>query len=210
MFACREITAQEYSEWEPIWKKSQNMIAGRKEAVERAMEIIESNLVLAGISGVEDRLQEAVPETISMLHQAKIRIWVLTGDKMETAVNIGFSCKLLSPSTQMLQLSHGDGISEAMQDFGRLIGDDDSNEPKNAAIVVEATALRSILEDDALQALFVDTSKLCRTVICCRVSPHQKSRVVELVQQREKAVCLSIGDGANDVGMIQAAHIGKN
>ncbi|PJF18500.1 Phospholipid-transporting ATPase [Paramicrosporidium saccamoebae] len=207
MFASREITAQEYTEWEPIWTKSQTTIAGRKESVERAIGMIENNLILAGISGVEDRLQEGVPETISMLHQAKIRLWVLTGDKMETAVNIGFSCKLLSPSTQMLQLSHADGIREAIQDFGTLIGNKDSQDPTDAAVVIEATALSSILEDESLQALFVDTSKRCRTVICCRVSPHQKSRVVELVQQREKAVCLSIGDGANDVGMIQAAHI---
>lgn len=210
MFAYRELTTQEFTDWEPGWKRSLASIAGRKEAVAKSMELMETNLTLVGVSGVEDRLQEAVPETLQKLHRAKIKVWVLTGDKMETAVNIGFSCCLLASNTKLLQLSHSDGIDHLVREFkGRLEGIEVVEKgPQNAAIVIEAIALRAILEDEGLQELFLQAAKQCRTVICCRVSPSQKAQVVEFVQRREKAVCLAIGDGANDVGMIQAAQIG--
>lgn len=205
VFAYRTISEEELSQWLPRWKQAQMTTQKRKEAMDQVMDQMEQNLILAGASGVEDRLQEAVPETIEKLHGACIRLWVLTGDKLETAVNIGYSCRLLNPATQLLQLSYPEGLESALAAYKiNLHGQG----VVNAAIVVEARTLQVILEDERLQTLFVDTTKSCRTVICCRVSPSQKAKVVEMVQKREKAVCLAIGDGANDVSMIQAAQIG--
>lgn len=205
VFASREMSSAEVEEWLPIWKQAQVATTKRKELMDQAMELVEKDLVLCGVSGVEDRLQDAVPETIEKLHGAGIRLWVLTGDKLETAVNIGYSCKLLQPSTQLLQLVSGDGLEAALHGWKETMT---LQRVSNAAIVIEAKALHEILEDENLQTLFVEAAKPCRTVICCRVSPSQKAKVVEMVQKREKAVCLAIGDGANDVGMIQAAQIG--
>jgi phospholipid-transporting ATPase len=206
VFSYREISRQEYEMWTPIWTRSQTEIQNRREAMDKAIDMIEKDFMLAGVTGVEDRLQDSVPQTIEKLHGASIRIWVLTGDKLETAVNIGYSCSLLEPKTTLLQLSSPVAITAALNDFADQMSN--LKGPQNAAIVLEAAATQEILQQEELQDLFVKVAKRCRTVICCRVSPSQKAKVVQLVQKREKAVCLAIGDGANDVGMIQAAQIG--
>lgn len=56
---------------------------------------IETNFSLGGVSAIEDHLQEGVPETIELLLKSRIRVWVLTGDKEETALNIGRTCRLI-------------------------------------------------------------------------------------------------------------------
>ena len=205
LFAYREISTKELDEWLSIWKQAQADTAKRKESTYAAMEMIECELLLCGVTGVEDRLQEAVPETIQKLHEANIRLWVLTGDKMETAISIGYSCHLLDQKTHLLQLSFPEGMESALSTYKNSLS---SFESPIAALVIEAKALQTILDDEKLQKLFVETANSCRTVICCRVSPAQKAKVVEMVQKRENAVCLAIGDGANDVGMIQAAQVG--
>ena len=58
-----------------------------------------------GATGIEDRLQEGVPEAIESLHKAGIKIWMLTGDKQETAVNIAYACKLLEPNDKLFILN---------------------------------------------------------------------------------------------------------
>merc|ERR1719357_1938954 len=58
---------------------------------------LETSLVLIGFTAIEDKLQDQVPETIEKLHQGNIKCWMLTGDKLETAKNIGITCKLITP-----------------------------------------------------------------------------------------------------------------
>uniref|UniRef100_A0A671SAP0 Phospholipid-transporting ATPase n=1 Tax=Sinocyclocheilus anshuiensis TaxID=1608454 RepID=A0A671SAP0_9TELE len=134
--------------------------------------------LLIGATAIEDKLQDGVAQTIEQLAKAEIKIWVLTGDKQETAENIGYSCNLLR---------------EEMNDVFIVA----ANSPE------EAFALESNMELE-----FLRTACMCKTVICCRVTPLQKAQVVELVKKYKKAVTLAIGDGANDVSMIKAAHIG--
>uniref|UniRef100_A0A8C2D3C2 ATPase phospholipid transporting 8B5a n=1 Tax=Cyprinus carpio TaxID=7962 RepID=A0A8C2D3C2_CYPCA len=133
---------------------------------------------LIGATAIEDKLQDGVAQTIEQLTKAEIKIWVLTGDKQETAENIGYSCNLLR---------------EEMNEVFVVA----ANSPE------EAFALESNMELE-----FLRTACICKTVICCRVTPLQKAQVVELVKKYKKAVTLAIGDGANDVSMIKAAHIG--
>jgi P-type E1-E2 ATPase len=53
-------------------------------------ELIENDLILIGSTAIEDKLQEGVPRCIETLQRAGIKIWVLTGDKIETAINIAY------------------------------------------------------------------------------------------------------------------------
>jgi len=84
---------------------------------------------------------------------------------------------------------------------------DQSPEMDILALVIDGKSLTFALEKD-LEKLFLDLAVMCKAVICCRVSPLQKALVVKLVKKHLKALLLAIGDGANDVGMIQAAHVG--
>lgn len=77
----------------------------RERKVEDAANLIENNLMLLGATAIEDKLQEGVPETIAALIKADIYVWVLTGDKQETAINIGYSCKLISHGMDLIILN---------------------------------------------------------------------------------------------------------
>uniref|UniRef100_A0A665W832 Phospholipid-transporting ATPase n=1 Tax=Echeneis naucrates TaxID=173247 RepID=A0A665W832_ECHNA len=190
----KDIRSEEYEAWSRKHKDAQVALTDREAALDHVYEQIENNLMLIGATAIEDKLQDGVPETIDKLAKADIKIWVLTGDKKETAENIGYSCSLL---TDDMQIHYGEDPST----FGR--GKKKPAEPfftqpgKNALIITGGW-----LND------FVDMACECEAVICCRVTPKQKANVVSLVKKYKKAVTLSIGDGANDVNMIKTADIG--
>lgn len=100
----REISEQEYRQWVQIYDKAASTIVGRGDELDKAAEIIERNMFLLGATAIEDKLQEGVPETIHTLQSAGIKVWVLTGDRQETAINIGLSCRLISESMNLVSL----------------------------------------------------------------------------------------------------------
>ena len=100
--ASTDIEPEEYEKWNKIFYEASTAIVDRDQKVADAAELIEKNLVLLGATAIEDKLQDEVPESIAKLSQANIKIWVLTGDKQETAINIGFSCKLLTSHLTLL------------------------------------------------------------------------------------------------------------
>uniref|UniRef100_A0A3B3V388 Phospholipid-transporting ATPase n=1 Tax=Poecilia latipinna TaxID=48699 RepID=A0A3B3V388_9TELE len=170
---------------------------------------------LLGATAIEDKLQEGVPETIALLSLANIKIWVLTGDK-QTAVNIGYSCKMLTDDMTEVFIIGGHTVQSVRQELGSkqlhcsslppsASGDMDSISGE-FALIISGHSLAHALEAD-MEAEFVSTACACKAVICCRVTPLQKAQVVELIKKHKKAVTLAIGDGANDVSMIKA-HIG--
>lgn len=110
--AMREIPQDEYNKWSKIYDKAAATINGRAEAIDKASEIIERDLFLLGATAIEDKLQEGVPDAIYTLQQAGIKIWVLTGDRQETAINIGLSCRLISESMSLVSLYSFCGVSE--------------------------------------------------------------------------------------------------
>ena len=85
-----------YEDWTARWEAAMGEIIGKDEKVEAVQSEIESNMVLVGSTAIEDRLQDDVKETIEAFKETGIKVWVLTGDKVETAINIGYSCGLLS------------------------------------------------------------------------------------------------------------------
>ncbi|XP_029582749.1 phospholipid-transporting ATPase IA-like [Salmo trutta] len=167
-----------------------------------------ANLHLLGATAIEDKLQDKVPETIETLMKADIKIWILTGDKQETAINIGYSCKLLTKNTGMLVINEDtlDATRETLSHHCGMLGDALHKE-NDFALIIDGKTLKYALTFGARQ-YFLDLALSCKAVMCCRVSPLQKSEVVEMVKKQVKVITLAIGDGANDVGMIQTAHVG--
>ena len=211
--AMREVPDREFEEWYKVFDKAQTTVGGnRSDEIDKAAELIEHDLYLLGATAIEDKLQDGVPETIHTLQQAGIKVWVLTGDRQETAINIGMSCKLLSEDMMLLIVNEEtpaatrDNIQKKL-DAIRTQGDG-TIETDSLALVIDGKSLTYALEKD-LEKLFLDLAVMCKAVICCRVSPLQKALVVKLVKKYKKdSISLAIGDGANDVSMIQAAHIG--
>ena len=107
----REIPEEEYQHWSKVYNKAAATINGRGDALDKAAEMIERDLVLLGATAVEDKLQDGVPDTIYTLQQAGIKIWVLTGDRQETAINIGLSCRLISESMSLVSRAFSDILS---------------------------------------------------------------------------------------------------
>jgi phospholipid-translocating ATPase len=221
--AQRELGEEQYQEWNKEHELAAAAVTEREEKLERVADAIERDLMLLGGTAIEDRLQEGVPDAISLLGKAGIKLWVLTGDKVETAINIGFSCNVLDNDMDLIVFKIEDGsleTTEAELDkhlaiFNMTGSDEELQEaqknheppPPTHAIIIDGDSLRLVL-DESLKQKFLLLCKQCRSVLCCRVSPSQKAAVVKLVKHGLNCLTLSIGDGANDVAMIQEAHVG--
>ncbi|KAL4785495.1 hypothetical protein BJX76DRAFT_324416 [Aspergillus varians] len=206
--AMREVPEDEFQQWYQIFDKAATTVSGnRAEEIDKAAELIEKDLFLLGATAIEDRLQDGVPDTIHTLQTAGIKIWVLTGDRQETAINIGMSCKLISEDMTLLIINEENAESTRDSLTKKLQAIQSQSEPEQMALIIDGRSLTFALEKD-MEKLFLDLAVLCKAVICCRVSPLQKALVVKLVKRHLKSLLLAIGDGANDVSMIQAAHVG--
>jgi phospholipid-translocating ATPase len=221
--AQREISEEEYQEWNRDYDIAANAIQGREDKLEEVSDRIENHLWLIGGTAIEDRLQDGVPESISLLGQAGIKLWVLTGDKVETAINIGFSCNLLDNDMDLIILKvtddNIDSIEAQLDEKLKIFGLEGSEEelaaaqndheppPPTHAIIIDGDTLKLAL-DESVKRKFLLLCRRCRSVLCCRVSPSQKAAVVNMVKTGLDCLTLAIGDGANDVAMIQEAHVG--
>ncbi|XP_071314424.1 probable phospholipid-transporting ATPase IA isoform X7 [Trachinotus anak] len=207
-FAVADISESSYQQWQELHHRACTSLQNRALKLEESYELIEKNLQLLGATAIEDKLQDKVPETIETLMKADIKIWILTGDKQETAINIGHSCKLLTKNMGMLVINEDtlDGTRELLSHHCGMLGDALYKE-NDFALIIDGKTLKYALTFGVRQ-YFLDLALSCKAVICCRVSPLQKSEVVEMVKKQVKVITLAIGDGANDVGMIQTAHVG--
>jgi phospholipid-translocating ATPase len=211
-------------------------------------------MLLLGATAIEDKLQDGVPEAIADLKKAGIKIWVLTGDKLETAIAIGKSTNLIGREANILIIRGGEGASiytqmlRAAEEYfpdsniindpevdaaalgvrdeenprssqlyplrrvstgaTSLVGSMNGQRPGGFVLVIDGFALTDALKDELHRHLLLRLGMLCEGVVCCRVSPKQKALVVRLVKDGVDTVTLAIGDGANDVSMIQAADVG--
>jgi phospholipid-translocating ATPase len=221
--AQRELDETMYKEWALRHDAAAAAVQDREDKLDEVADEIERELTLLGGTAIEDRLQDGVPDAIQLLGQAGIKLWVLTGDKVETAINIGFSCNLLDNAMDLIILSiDNESLDQAEQEldknlatFGMTGSDEElkaakiNHEPPapTHAIVIDGETLKLVL-DERVKQKFLLLCKQCRSVLCCRVSPAQKAAVVQMVKHGLEVITLSIGDGANDVAMIQEAHIG--
>ncbi|RMZ90024.1 hypothetical protein DV736_g2739, partial [Chaetothyriales sp. CBS 134916] len=221
--AERDIDEAFYQEWSKEHDFAAQALQDREARLEEVSDRIERDLLLLGGTAIEDRLQDGVPDTIALLGQAGIKLWVLTGDKVETAINIGFSCNLLNNDMELLLFDFPQGSpadAEKLLDINlakmNMTGSDAELEaarhnheppPATHALIIDGESLKLVLSDE-LRQKFLLLCKQCRSVLCCRVSPAQKAAVVSLVKNGLDVMALSIGDGANDVAMIQEADVG--
>uniref|UniRef100_A0A7M4EY11 Phospholipid-transporting ATPase n=1 Tax=Crocodylus porosus TaxID=8502 RepID=A0A7M4EY11_CROPO len=203
--AKRVLSKDEYACWLKSHLEAESCIENREELLFQSALHIEKNLHLLGATGVEDRLQEGVPETIANLRKAGLQIWVLTGDKQETAINIAYACKLLDHDEEIITLNAESPVSRSIG-FASFCTPSSSAHSK-LGLVIDGRTLAYAL-DKTLENRFLLLAKRCRSVLCCRSTPLQKSMVVKLVRDKLKAMTLAIGDGANDVSMIQVADVG--
>ena len=228
LIGMKILSQNEYNKFANELNEANMSLEDKDKKVEEIYNKIEQNIFLIGSTIVEDKLQDKVPETIKDLRHANIKIWMLTGDKMNTAFNIALSCNLISSNMKIFKLC---GIEMKMNDkmeiqnkeeceqvvldfakeYKKYEGNFDSmdKEFKSFGILIDEKALRTINDDEEIQQIFLDIAKNASSVICCRVSPIQKSQVVKMMKNYDKnGVTLAIGDGGNDVSMIMEAHIG--
>ena len=213
--ASKIIPEEEYAAWLKKYHEASISLDNRSDKLDEVANLIEGELFLLGATAIEDKLQDGVPETIHTLQDAGIKVWVLTGDRQETAINIGMSCKLLSEDMNLLIINESNkqdtrlNLQEKLEAIHEHQFDDqDVTLDSSLALIIDGTSLAYALEPE-LEDLFIQLGTRCKAVICCRVSPLQKALVVKMVKRKKKnSLLLAIGDGANDVSMIQAAHVG--
>uniref|UniRef100_A0A8C3RT06 Phospholipid-transporting ATPase n=1 Tax=Chelydra serpentina TaxID=8475 RepID=A0A8C3RT06_CHESE len=206
--AYADLSENSYQEWLNVYNEASTILKDRTQKMEECYEIIEKDLLLLGATAIEDRLQAGVPETIATLMKAEIKIWILTGDKQETALNIGYSCRLVSQNMSLILVNEDslDATRATLTHHCTNLGDSLGKE-NDIALIIDGQTLKYALSFEVRQC-FLDLALSCKAVICCRVSPLQKSEIVDMVKKHVNAITLAIGDGANDVGMIQTAHVG--
>ncbi|GAA5987172.1 hypothetical protein JCM11641_002155 [Rhodosporidiobolus odoratus] len=262
--AYKPLGEEEYERWEQQYHEATTLIENREDEIERVSDRLEQHLVLLGATAIEDRLQDGVPEAIADLKRAGIKIWVATGDKLETAIAIGKTCNLLSRDMNLIVVKGGEygkpnsaysqlrgalerffdaeGLAEQLahqppdveprrpdahrrsSSFRRslqlrrttsgvsgvsdIVGDDNGERPGGYGLVIDGASLRHAFEEPFTKDMLLELATRCKAVVCCRTSPLQKALIVRLVKDGLGSMCLAIGDGANDVSMIQAADIG--
>ncbi|XP_031966020.1 probable phospholipid-transporting ATPase VD isoform X1 [Corvus moneduloides] len=226
--AKKVMSDAEYAEWLNHRFLAETSIDNREDLLLESAMRLETELTLLGATGIEDRLQEGVPDTIQALRKAGIKIWMLTGDKRETAVNIAYACKLLEPEDKIFALKSRSRDACALV-MSKILEEIQKNAPVkkinseklgnvsaspstqaqgfNAGLVIDGRNLEHVLHD-SLQNIFLELTEKCRAVVCCQATPLQKSVLVKLVRSKLKAMTLAVGDGANDVSMIQVADAG--
>jgi len=204
------IPQAQYEEWNKQWVVASTAITNREEQIDEVAKSIETNLTLIGATAIEDKLQDQVPETIEKLLEANIHVWMLTGDKQETAINIAKSCRLHRDSTDLLIINSSspeEAREEVQEQLKELRKDNLVGKSNDLTLVTDGKSLNYTLLPD-MRKDFIELCTSCKAVVCCRVSPIQKAEMVELVKEHTGAITLSIGDGANDVAMIQKAAVG--
>ncbi|KAH0931120.1 hypothetical protein HID58_008237 [Brassica napus] len=202
----RKLNDTEFEQWHASFEAASTALIGRAGLLRKVAGNIETKLRIVGATAIEDKLQRGVPEAIESLRIAGIKVWVLTGDKQETAISIGFSSRLLTRNMRQIVINSNslDSCRRSLEEANASVASDDE---ESVALIIDGTSLIYVLDNDLEDVLFQVACK-SSAVLCCRVAPFQKAGIVALVKNRTSDMTLAIGDGANDVSMIQMADVG--
>ncbi|KAJ5513123.1 ATPase P-type K/Mg/Cd/Cu/Zn/Na/Ca/Na/H-transporter [Penicillium fimorum] len=207
LYGHRFLDEASYTNWKTAYHEACTSLVDRQQKIEDAGEQIEQQLELTGATAIEDKLQKGVPEAIEKLRRANIKMWMLTGDKRETAINVGHSCRLVKEYSALTILDQENGDVE--QTILDLIQEITRGRVAHSVVVVDGQTLSTIEANEVVRDRFFQLAVKADSVICCRASPKQKAFLVRSIRkQLTDAITLAIGDGANDIAMIQEAHVG--
>ncbi|CAL4060980.1 unnamed protein product, partial [Meganyctiphanes norvegica] len=198
--ARKVLTLDQYAQFEQRLNAAKLSLTERASRVTAVVESLECDLELLCLTGVEDKLQTNVKQTLELLRNAGIKIWMLTGDKLETAQCIAKSSRLVSPTQGLHIMGSMSSRREAHLELNALRRKSDS------ALIIKGDALETCLQ--YYEHELMDLAMQCPAVVVCRCSPTQKASVVKLIQRHTGKRTAAVGDGGNDVSMIQAADAG--
>lgn len=227
--ASHELDKSRYEDWQARYDAALESKDAKAIAILND-ELESGEMVLLGATAIEDKLQEEVGVCLSNIRKAQIKTWVLTGDKVGTAINIGYACELLQDYMEKVIITFEDdetGHERSRDEIMALFRSEIAKyKGQPTAAIIEGNALLQLgvgldaeqlqkaeergerMELEELQKEMILELKDCAAVLCCRVSPLQKGDLTRLVRTHLNKVTIGIGDGANDVGMITAAHVG--
>ncbi|KAL8835630.1 MAG: hypothetical protein Q9170_003247 [Blastenia crenularia] len=209
LYGYRYLDDDEYNVWKKLYSDASTSLTDRQEKMEDVGSMVERELELAGATAIEDKLQEGVPETIDKLRRAGIHIFMLTGDKIQTAINIGHSARMIKDYSTITVLDHNTDMISVSQRIAAAMLEISRGRVAHSVIVIDGQTLGRIEADFAVKELFFELAVLVDSVVCARASPANKASLVHAIRKRVKhAITLAIGDGANDIAMIQEAHVG--
>ncbi|KAL7674137.1 hypothetical protein ACOME3_000417 [Neoechinorhynchus agilis] len=211
VYGYRVLTPEQYALFDHQYTQAQLSVGDRTQRCREAIEYhLESELELLCVTGVEDSLQANVRPTLEALRNAGIRVWMLTGDKMETAACIARSSRLFTSGRD--QTVHWftqtpltpQQLDEEIDEITNLAST--STRCSAYALIITGSSLRAALEHNEKQ--FIEAACRASAVVVCRCSPTQKADVVDALKRQTKCRVAAVGDGGNDVSMIQKAHAG--
>ncbi|CDO76004.1 hypothetical protein BN946_scf184780.g11 [Trametes cinnabarina] len=201
VMARRRLSEQAYSHFQEQHHLASIKLEGRNEAMASVVsELLERDLELLGLTGVEDKLQDDVKSTLELLRNAGIKIWMLTGDKIETATCIAISTKLVARNQyihQVAKLRTSDQVRDQLEFLQNKL---------DCCLVIDGESLQLCL--NMFKNEFIEIATKLSAVVACRCSPTQKADVARLIRKHTRKRVCCIGDGGNDVSMIQAADVG--
>uniref|UniRef100_A0A0X3PV87 Phospholipid-transporting ATPase n=1 Tax=Schistocephalus solidus TaxID=70667 RepID=A0A0X3PV87_SCHSO len=198
--ARRVLTEEQYADFSSRYHQATMSVADRAAKVQAVVATLEVDLELLCLTGVEDRLQEGVRPALETLRNAGIKVWMLTGDKLETAECIAKSSRLVPHGQPLHIFQPVTGRSEAHLELNAF------RRRCHLPLVITGSSLDTCLRYYEHET--VELARQCPVVVVCRCSPTQKAGIAKLLASHTGAVIAAIGDGGNDVSMIQAAHVG--
>ncbi|XP_022904487.2 probable phospholipid-transporting ATPase IIA isoform X1 [Onthophagus taurus] len=198
--AKKILSEEQYNDFENRYKAANMCVTDRSARVAQVVESLEREMELLCVTGVEDKLQDNVRPTLEVLRNAGIKIWMLTGDKLETATCIAKSSRLVSRTQGLHIFKNVTTRTDAHHELNNF------RRKTDCALVISGVSLEACLS--CYEQEFMELACLAPSVVCCRCSPTQKAQVVQLIQKYTGKRTAAVGDGGNDVSMIQQADAG--
>uniref|UniRef100_A0AAY5EKD0 Phospholipid-transporting ATPase n=1 Tax=Electrophorus electricus TaxID=8005 RepID=A0AAY5EKD0_ELEEL len=198
--AKKSLTEDQYQDFEARYVQAKLSVHDRSLKVATVIESLEMEMELLCLTGVEDQLQADVRPTLEILRNAGIKVWMLTGDKLETATCTAKNAHLVTRNQDIHVFRPVTTRSEAHLELNAF------RRKHDCALVISGDSLEVCLKFYEYE--FMELACQCPAVVCCRCAPTQKAQIVRLLKERTGKLTCAVGDGGNDVSMIQEADCG--